>query len=380
MSAADFDVCIVGLKCFGLMSKAKSPRYIGGIETDLVTLARALAAGGKRVALIVYDEGQPEETTIDGVTVFRSFPHDAGLPGLRFLFPRATGLIRSIRHANAAVVVQMGAGVETGWSALAVKLFGGGGRFLFLVGGDRDCLASLPGIRHLRERIVYRLGLRMADGIVAQTDEQAQMLETDFGLSSEILRLPNALADEMPDDQPVASADGAQTRILWVGRIDRNKRPHWLLDLAAAYPEYQFDIVGEANVAGDYSADFADKAGDFANISVHGKVARHEIARFYKAADLLCCTSEFEGFPATFLEAWSFGLPVVSTVDPGGNIEASGAGCVVPDLDDMRDAIKPEGLEAQGSAWSKNARELYERKFSPDACLARFSDVLRKVA
>lgn len=380
MSNADFDVCIVGLKCFGLMSRAQSPRYIGGIETDLVTLARALAAAGQRVALIVYDEGQPEVTTIDGVTVIRSFSHDAGLPGLRFLFPRATGLIRSIRQANATAVVQMGAGVETGWSALAVRLFGGGRRFLFLVGGDRDCLASLPGIRYLRERIVYRLGLRMADCVVTQTDKQAEMLEADFGLKSEILRLPNALAGEMADEHPATGGDNARARILWVGRIDRNKRPHWLLDLAAAYPDYQFDVVGEANVAGDYSASFAEKAGSVENMSVHGKVARHEIARFYKAADLLCCTSEFEGFPATFLEAWSFGLPVVSTVDPGGNIEKSDAGCIVSTVDDMRDAIGPRGLGAQGPAWSQNARELYEKEFSPDACLARFNDVLRKVA
>lgn len=380
MTAPNFDVCIVGLKCWGFMSRAENPRYIGGIETDLVTLARALAGAGQKVALVVYDEGQPGSIDIDGVTVIRSFAHDAGLPGLRFLLPRATGLISAIRKARATTVVQMGAGVETGWSALAVKWFGGGKRFLFMVGGDRDCLASLPGIRHLRERIVYRLGLKKADCIVAQTEQQAAMLKQEFGLESEILRLPNALAGESAGNGFMPGAERTGARILWVGRIDRNKRPDWLLDLARSYPDYHFDVVGEANVAGEYSARFADEARQLANMTVHGKVPRHEIAKFYQRASVMCCTSEFEGFPATFLEAWSFGLPVISTVDPGGHIASSAAGCIVSDVGEMCDAIRPERLASHCTEWSRNARHLYDTTFSPAACLARFNDVLKKVA
>ena len=159
-----------------------------------------------------------------------------------------------------------------------------------------------------------------------------------------------------------------------------HERPHWLLELAETYPDYTFDVVGEANTDNNYAADFRAAAERMPNVVVHGKVPRHRIAEFYRSADVLCCTSEFEGFPATFLEAWSFGLPTVSTVDPGGFISARNAGVAVTSLDDMRAAISPERLAESRRQWSERARELYLREFSPDACLERFNDVLRQVA
>jgi glycosyltransferase involved in cell wall biosynthesis len=181
----------------------------------------------------------------------------------------------------------------------------------------------------------------------------------------------------MPDS---ADAGGATRSILWVGRIDRNKRPHWLLELAKSYPDYQFDVVGEANSEDSYSVAFKAAANEAHNIVLHGKIARQNIARFYQTADLLCCTSEFEGFPATFLEAWSFGLPTISTVDPGDSITRFGAGAVAETLDEFRDAIAPENLANSIGRWSECAQHLYSAEFSPEACLERFNHVLRKVA
>ncbi|MDH5260681.1 MAG: glycosyltransferase family 4 protein [Gammaproteobacteria bacterium] len=376
----EFDVCIVGLKCWGFVSGASHPRFIGGIETDLVTLARTLAAAGKRVALIVYDEGQPEVTTINGITVFSSFSPDAGLPGLRFLFPRGSALIRAVRRVNATHFIQMGAGVESGWTALAVKSLGKRSRFIFFAGGDRDCLAVLPAIPQLRERLLYRLGLRLADHVVTQTTRQSDLLKQEFGIESSILRLPNSLQQEASTMPNEVDTGGAARKVLWVGRIDRNKRPHWLLELAETYPNYQFEVVGEANSEDNYSADFKAAALKADNIVLHGKIARRNLAGFYTTADLLCCTSEFEGFPATFLEAWSFGLPTISTVDPGDNITRFGAGATAQSLDELRDAIAPENLDLNIDRWSESARRLYSEEFSPETCLERFNQVLRKVA
>ena len=46
-------------------------------------------------------------------------------------------------------------------------------RFVFFTGADRDCMADLPAIPQLRERVLYRLGLRLADRVVTQTTGQS---------------------------------------------------------------------------------------------------------------------------------------------------------------------------------------------------------------
>ena len=60
---------------------------------------------------------------------------------------------------------------------------------------------------------------------------------------------------------------------------------------------------------------------------------------YYAQADLLICTSVYEGFPNVFLEAWSVGTPVVTTCDPDGLIDREGLGAAAADLDVMAAAI-----------------------------------------
>jgi glycosyltransferase involved in cell wall biosynthesis len=382
-AAEQFDVCIVGLKCWGYMAQSEDPRYIGGIETDLVTLARMLAKAGKKVALVTYDEGQPKITEVDGVSVFSSFSPNDGLPVVRFIFPRATKLIETIRSIRARNFVQMGAGVETGWTGIACRLARDNRRFIFLTGGDRDCMKNLPAIKRLRERMLYRIGLRLANQVVTQTDTQAGLMLGNFGRESGVLRLPNQLAgdrqariDKSVSESLSCNGSGKHLRVLWVGRLDRNKRPDRLLELATRYPEYRFDVVGEANTSDSYSIEFKKSAQQMINIHLHGKVSPKKIVEYYQSADLLCCTSEMEGFPATFLEAWSFGVPTISTVDPGGIISKFNVGVSVSSIGELSETLNYDTVQRRHNTWVHNASQLYLREFSPAASLEKFNHLL----
>jgi glycosyltransferase involved in cell wall biosynthesis len=59
-------------------------------------------------------------------------------------------------------------------------------------------------------------------------------------------------------------------------------------------------------------------------VSFAGRVAQHEIARFYADADVYVQTPNIDNMPSSVLEAWSSGLPVVST-------EAGGVPALVTD-------------------------------------------------
>ena len=57
-------------------------------------------------------------------------------------------------------------------------------------------------------------------------------------------------------------------------------------------------------------------------------------------AALFAHTSPAEGFPNTLLEAWAYGVPSVSVVDPDGAVSGAGTGILVRDRDEFIEAIR----------------------------------------
>ncbi len=97
---------------------------------------------------------------------------------------------------------------------------------------------------------------------------------------------------------------------------------------------------------------------------------------FYRKASVLCCTSDFEGFPNTFLEAWSWGLPVVSTFDPDGLIIDRGLGQVAKDVGGLAAGIR--ALLDSPERWaraSQSARDYYRENHDADKAMPRFEQV-----
>ncbi len=94
----------------------------------------------------------------------------------------------------------------------------------------------------------------------------------------------------------------------------------------------------------------------------------------------MCCTSDFEGFPNTFLEAWSHGLPVVSTFDPDDLIAKRDMGTVADDVPGLVSGIR--GLLTSQQRWSeasKNARRYYLENHAVDKVMPRFERVFLDV-
>jgi glycosyltransferase involved in cell wall biosynthesis len=228
--------------------------------------------------------------------------------------------------------------------------------------------------------MLYRYGLRHADHLIVQTRVQQQMIRDGFGRESTVIPMPcETTADGAADSRRLAPP--GQRRVLWVGRFSGEKRLEWLLELARRCPDLGFDVVGAANASSAYAVELQERAGRLPNVVLHGRLPWAKVQTFYAGALCLCCTSAYEGFPNTFLEAWSWGTPVLSTVDPDGRVSGSGLGLVATNVDSLEAVLRRLTVdEALWTASSRSARRYFLDHHTLDAAMRRFEDVFRSVA
>jgi len=361
-------ICFVAHFAYGAMAGGDSG-HIGGVERQTSLMARWFAAQGYQVSMLTWDEGQEDGVEIDGVRMFKMCRKDAGIKGLRFFWPRWTSLVAAMKRADADVYYQNCAEGVTGQVALWCRRHGR--KFVYSIASDPDCDRLLPQMRTYHERILYRYGLKTAEKVIVQTQRQQEMLQSNFGRDSVILPMPCSGPSKDECISCKQAADGAG-RVLWIGRICKPKRPDRLLDLAEACPNLSFDIVGPAGNS-EYARTVCDRAKTIANVILHGRVSRDRVSEFYRKAGVLCCTSDFEGFPNTFLEAWSYGLPVVTTFDPDNLIAGRGLGRVGKDVYELASCINEllDSREARRKV-SQAARAYYLENHTVETAMARF--------
>src|SRR5687767_8288143 len=163
-------VCFLAPNAYPLLSGDEKIEVIGGAELQVVIVAKLLAARGRRVSMVCLDFGQPDQVQIDGVTVFRAFQPNEGIPVLRFLYPRLTSIWQCLKRADADVYYQQTAGMLTGVMAAFCKLHER--RSVFASASNPDLLPNTPRIKYARDRWIYSYGLRNVDRIFVQNDEQ----------------------------------------------------------------------------------------------------------------------------------------------------------------------------------------------------------------
>lgn len=365
-------VCIVCHNAYGAITGGQSG-HIGGVEWQTSILAKWLAEKGYVVSLLTWHNGGAPIETVSGVRIIKICDRNAGLRGFRFFHPRWSGLNRAMRLADADVYYHHGAESVTGQIAFWCRR--NRKKFVFSGACDTDYEPGLRLVGNWRDRAFYRYGLRHAQALVAQTQYQQLLLKKGFGLDSTVLRYPCPDLSTAPNQLPKPKSN----RVLWIARVCQQKRPDLLLDLAEMCQDLNFDIVGPI-YSDAYATEVQKRAAGMANVTLHGPVARDKVPSYFKTALCLCCTSDFEGFPNTFIEAWSHGLPVVSRFDPDSLIERGKLGIVAKALPEMRDAIRSLICsQALFQELSVNARKYFEANHTFEAVLPKYEQLLQEV-
>jgi glycosyltransferase involved in cell wall biosynthesis len=336
-------ICFVGLQNLPVLAPEYARPGIGGAERQQTLLARALAKQGFDVSMIVHDYGQQDGQVWDGITTYKAYGPREGVPVVRFVHPRWTSVWSAMKRADADIYYVSTAGMLIGEVAMFAKWHGR--KAVYRVANNSDCDPLAKRIRYARDRVLYRYGMRNADLILAQTDTQESMLRENLGRESRVIP---SLADAATPAEIARSERDID--VLWLTNIRPHKHADLLLDLARRMPNVTFHMVG--GPVGGHEAHFADverEANALPNVRFHGFVPYHETAPFYERARLFVSTSEMEGFPNTYLQAWARGTPVVAYFDPDSVIARNGLGAAVTTQDQLQATIAR--LLADDAAW-----------------------------
>jgi glycosyltransferase involved in cell wall biosynthesis len=363
-------ICLVGTGNLAVLAREFRQHHIGGEAVQQTLLARALARRGHDVSMAVEDYGQPDGAEWDGIRVFKTYRPGAGVPVLRFIHPRWTGMWSALARADAELYYVSEAGMQVGLVALFCRRFRR--RFVFRTASDADCDPSRLFVQFARDRWLYEYGLKRAGAILVQSAAQADALARNYGLASRVA--------EMLVEKPLP-VSGRDIDVLWIGTIRRVKRPDRVLELAGRLPEVKFHMVG-GSVPGEGALfrQVTEAAAARPNVVFHGHLPYWEANDLYARARLLVNTSDIEGFPNAYLQAWVRGVPVVTLIDPDAVIEREGLGIAASSPDGIADAVRH--LLGVSTAWTSASHRCgayMAREYGEDKVMAAYLDTFEEV-
>jgi glycosyltransferase involved in cell wall biosynthesis len=308
----------------------------GGADLGVLHHAKALTEIFGLRTLVIATEPQPS-------------PWASRLPaGVQFLDagPFLARLYHSPADANAVLarlMIQFAPrtihviGSRHGWEM--IRLHGqavrqSSGIFASLYCDDFDLNGCRDGyaVRYLQQTY------RWLSGIITDNSASPRTWTEQLGIPSELFHVVPFPA---PDQRIRERTAVAGKRLLWAGRLDKQKRPDVLARIAELLPEFDWDVHGSGVVPG-HAADVSGLSGA-TNVSMHGRYERFaEIVRDDHLAFVY--TSQWDGLPNVLLEAAASGLPIVA-----------------PDIGGIRDLIPAERLIApfdDAAAYAQRIREL----------------------
>jgi glycosyltransferase involved in cell wall biosynthesis len=292
---------------------------VGGAERQQWLLACALVARGWQVTVAVRGLLQAgERRTINGVD-FVSISQG------QFFLAYARFLAAERPHW----VYWRGAEPILGPCTMIARSFGV--RTVFSTAFDSEVHPRRALFRRQRWWPLYALGLSLSDIILVQHGQQLAGLKSSLQTKALILR---SMVSQVATMNPHCERE---PYVVWAAVLRQPKRPDVLIDIAQRAPAVRFVVCGGTTTyqcPPGYGERIVTELRGIPNVEYRGQVTPGESLHLIANASLLLSTSDEEGFPNTFLEAWSRGTPVVSVnIDPDRIIQQTNLGAVTKTVD-----------------------------------------------
>ena len=361
------EICFVAQNTYPLLAGEATGENMGGAQLQQVMLGRELARRGYSVSYMTMDYGQGPEVEIGPFRVNSTFRPDEGLPGLRFFYPRLFKLLREMHRSTADIFYFRCADhvlAPVVWAAHRR-----GRKVIFCAANDPDFDPTRLKLAR-RHKAMFFWGLRRSDAVVVQNSEQARLLDANFGRKAHLIH--NGY-------QSNGSIDQDKRHILWVARQKPFKRPELFVELAGKLPEHRFVMIGgPLDADREFYASVQRKAAAVSNLELRGAMEFCRVEKQFDRARVLVNTSLHEGFPNTFLQAWSRGIPVFSFVDPDGLISRLRLGYVAADIDDMTQALRKH-IAGELVFSAEEIENAFDEHFTIEAAVDRYETLFERL-
>lgn len=365
-------ICFVAPMTWPVLAGDTRIKIVGGAEVQQSIIARALAARGYRVSMICHDYGQPDKAVVDGITVYKAHRPDEGVPVVRYVYPRMTAVWQALKRVNADIYYQRTSDVVTAVTALFCRMHGK--KSIYAGASDMDFVPGSEEMQYARDKAVYRFGLRRMDQVVVQNKVQLETLRSNFGREAPLVRSCYA--------PPAGARAERHGYVLWAAVMRETKQPEIAFEIAKRLPHLRFVMVGgnELGRGREYFEKVAAQAKDVPNLEFVGFVPYSRVDEYFNGARILLNTSCFEGFPNTFLQAWSRGLPTVCFIDPESTEEGERVATTARNVDEACERVSR--LMADDVAWAENSQRClrhFKRVHSVEAMLAGYEPILARL-
>lgn len=219
----------------------------------------------------------------------------------------------------------------------------------------------------------YIWNIRYSNIIIAQTETQANLYFQTFN------RRPVVLYNsQLPNMKPMIK-EYSIIKIIWIGKAFKN--PEKFIELFSALKHkvnYEFLMVGVFSE--EQTKQYLLLANKYANFTFLGELSREEVGNYLNASHVLINTSDIEGFPNTFIEAWQRGVIVISNkINPDNVLTKNRIGFVCESIDSIVATI--EGLFTNDFVLAKEysvlAREYALKKHNVHINIDRLFSIIK---
>ena len=272
-------ICFISLNSYPLFVN-RSTEYFGGAEVQMSLIAKELAKDSRfEVSVITGDYGQKKVISKKGLKIYKTKVNPV------YFF-------KVLRQTKADVYVERTANIKVALVSLFCKLFKK--KFVYMMAHDWD----------VDSKWLYYFGLKSADLIIAQTQDQKLKLKRGFNLNSVVMAsVIKPTSNRRPKKREY---------ILWVGRADTWKRPMSFIGLAEKLPNLKLVMICRQENDSNLFKKVKKQAEKLPNLKLVSAVPIEKIVDFFAKAKVLVNTSSAEGFPNTFLQAGTTKTPILS--------------------------------------------------------------------
>jgi glycosyltransferase involved in cell wall biosynthesis len=361
-------ICFIALGAYPTL--AGKTGVVGGSEVQLKLYSKKLSDKGFNVSIVTNQSNhETSYETIDGIKVIKAVEYDRTLSNFKFIYRFVTSLWNALRTADSEIYVGEGSSMDAGPIALFCILRRR--KHLLHFASDMDVDLEYLNKGNFFVTSLYRLAVKTADCIIAITSHEQTLCQTNFKKSSIVIKNISQIPESI-------SKKPTTPIVFWAGRLHREiKQPDLFIELAKLLPSAKFQIAGGSQ--GEvYYRTFRVAVDSVPNLEYVGAIPYHQIEQYFANASILVNTSAREGFPITFLEAWGYGIPVVSlNVDPDEVICKYNlgfhSGTFSQMVQDVKLLLEDERLREE---LGQNGRNYVEREHNIEAIANRWSEIL----